>query len=166
MMMRKLIISFASLVLLSCIGWLVYTTLHRPTPDVIFKTIKNRDIALQDLRGQPVLINFWATDCPACLKEIPHLKALHHRYHKHGLEIIAVSMFYDPPSRVVAMSRAKNIPYNLALDLQGKHSLAFGHIRATPTTFLISPEGRIVYQTTGMFNVNTIETYLDKFLTS
>ncbi len=138
----------------------------KPAPDVSFKTISNKDIALNQLRGKPVLVTFWATDCAACIKEIPHLIALFQRYYQHGLEIIAVSMFYDPPSRVVAMSRAKNIPYNLALDLQGKHSLAFGHVRATPTTFLISPEVSIVYQTTGMFNVNTIEAYLDKFLTS
>ncbi len=136
----------------------------RSAPKVLFKTITNKRIALNDLRGQPVIISFWATDCPLCIEEIPQLIELYRQFHQRGLEIIAVAMYYDPPSHVVAMTRAKQLPYDIALDLTAEHSKAFGHVMLTPTTFLISPQGYIAMEKTGRFDLVTMKQMIEGML--
>ena len=58
-------------------------------------------------------------------------------------------MSYDKPSHVLSMRKARNIPYPVALDIHGAAAQAFGNVRLTPTSFLISPDGRIVSQKIG-----------------
>lgn len=134
------------------------------TPDIRFKTITNRVIDLKQLSGRTVLLNFWATDCPSCLQEIPLLIELHKRYHSRGLEIIGVSMYYDIPSHVVTISRELAIPYPLALDLKGEISQAFGRVQLTPTSVIISPQGTITFRKTGLFDAEALEKRIVKLL--
>ncbi len=124
------------------------TTLSQ-APPISLTTLTGERIALRSLRGRPLLVNFWATTCPACLEEIPQLIALHRDYAARGLQIIGISMDYDRPDWVIAMSRSLAIPYPLALDLQSDAAAAFGDVQAAPTTFLIAPDGRIVYHRAG-----------------
>ena len=65
-------------------------------------------------------------------------------------------MDYDPPNQVLAMSKARAIPYPIALDLQSDAAQAFGDVRLTPTSFLIAPDGRIVYRKTGEMDMAKI----------
>lgn len=154
------------LLLVSAFGfWLWQNAQPRMAPERTFKTITNQNVSLSDLRGKPVMVTFWATDCPACIKEIPHLIDLYRQFHKRGLEIIAIAMYYDPPSHVVEMSKLKQIPYHIALDLRAEHSKAFGDVMVTPTTFLISPQGKIILHKTGMFDMTTMKGKIEDFLT-
>lgn len=121
-------------------------------PDVTLTTLTGEKIALKHWRGKPAIVTFWATDCASCMREIPHLVDLYNEFHPRGLEMIAVAMAYDPPNHVVEMTRARQLPYHVALDLQSAHALAFGDVRFTPTTFLISPEGKIAEHTIGVFD--------------
>lgn len=130
-------------------------------PDVTFTTITGKKIVLKDLRGKPVIVTFWATDCPACIKEIPDLIDLYMQYHKQGLEIIAVAMYYDPPNHVVTMTKDRQLPYDIALDLKTKHAHAFGNVQLTPSTFLISPDGLIVLKKTGAFEPEEMKTRIE-----
>ena len=135
--------------------WLASLAMQRITaaaPEIIFTTITGKTVALRECRGKPVVVTFWATDCPSCMKEISHLLALYRQFHPDGLEMIAVAMAYDPPSHVVEMTRAKQLPYHVALDLNSAHALAFGDVRFTPTTFLITPEGKIAERSVGVFD--------------
>lgn len=123
-----------------------------PAPNITVTTIKGESISLASLKGQPLIVSFWATDCASCIEEIPHLIELYQQFHSQGLEIIAIAMYYDPPNHVVEMTRLKKIPYKVALDLKSHHAQAFGNVQLTPTTFLISPTGDIIMQKTGLFN--------------
>ena len=58
-------------------------------------------------------------------------------------------MDYDPPNQLLAMRNAKKIPYPIALDINADAARAFGNVRLSPTSFLIAPDGRIVYQKLG-----------------
>jgi len=58
-------------------------------------------------------------------------------------------MYYDPPSQVLAMRKARDIPYTIALDIHADAARAFGNVRLTPTAFMVAPDGRIVYRKTG-----------------
>ncbi len=140
-------------------------SLRNPTaPNITLTTLSGQRIALHSWRGKAVLVTFWATDCPACITEIPDLKTLYQRYHRQGLEMIAIAMYYDPPSHVVAMSRAKQLPYPVALDLKSLHARAFGGVDFTPTTFLISPKGQIVSRITGALDLETIQQRIQTLL--
>jgi thiol-disulfide isomerase/thioredoxin len=132
-------------------------------PDTTFSTITGQKITLSELRGKPVIVTFWATDCASCIKEIPHLIELYQRYHAKGLEIIAVAMAYDPPNHVIDMSKAQNLPYYVALDMQSDNAHAFGDVSLTPTTFLIAPDGSIALQKTGLFELTEMNTQLSLF---
>ena len=135
-----------------------------PAPASTFTTITGKKIELAKLQGHPVIITFWATDCAACIKEIPHLIALYNQFHPKGLEIIAIAMYYDPPSHVVTMTHAKQLPYNVALDLKAEHAMAFGQVSLTPTTFLISATGNIVFQKTGTFDLINMNQRLENLI--
>ncbi|WP_198242935.1 peroxiredoxin family protein [methane-oxidizing endosymbiont of Gigantopelta aegis] len=125
-----------------------------PVPDVVIQTIDNQRFNMRDFHGKPVIVTFWATNCPSCLKEIPDLLQLYREYHQQGLEIIAISMPYDIPSHVVALKRQMAIPYPLSLDLHGEINKAFGGVALTPTSFLIAPYGTIIWRKTGRFDID------------
>ena len=133
-------------------------------PDISFNTINGQKLSLHALRGKPVLLTFWATDCPGCIKEIPHLLALHRDYAAKGLTIVAVAMYYDPPENVIAMSKEKQLTYPIVLDKKAEISKAFGNIRLTPTNFLISPNGSIAMQKIGEFDETDMRKRLDKMM--
>lgn len=133
-------------------------------PNVTFTTITGNKIELKKQQGHPVIVTFWSTDCAACIKEIPHFIELHNDFHQKGLQIIAVAMYYDPPNHVLAMSKAKQLPYYVALDLKAMHAIAFGQVQFTPTTFLISPAGHIVMQKTGFFDMIEMKKQIKQYL--
>ncbi|MBL8252383.1 MAG: TlpA family protein disulfide reductase, partial [Candidatus Competibacter sp.] len=110
-------------------------------------------LTLEQLRGKPVLVTFWATTCPSCTEEIPHLVELYRELHPKGLEIIGVAMAYDPPDQVRAMVEQRQIPYPIVLDTQEHIARAFDDVRLTPTSVLISPEGRIAHYRLGLLDM-------------
>jgi len=133
-------------------------------PNISVNTISGEKIALSSLKGKPALITFWATDCPGCIKEIPHLKAIHADYAAKGVPIIAIAMKHDRPDHVIAMTEAKKLPYKIALDPMGDAAQAFGNVRLTPTTFLIAPDSSIAMHKLGVFNEDKMRKQLDKLL--
>ena len=145
-------------------GYTTFLSKPDPAPDVSFKTITNKTIHLKDLQGKIVLITFWASNCPSCLKEIADFKSLYQDYHQNGLEIIAIAMYYDRPNYVVDTSTAYEIPYDIVLDLKGKIATAFGDVTLTPTTFLLNPKGEIVFQTIGTFDLKAMQKRIESAL--
>ncbi|MDD1620643.1 MAG: TlpA family protein disulfide reductase [Methylococcaceae bacterium] len=141
-------------------AWYLQTQIPSVAPDATFKTIKGESIALADLKGKPVLVTFWATDCPACIEEIPHLISLHQQFSSRDLTIVAVAMDYDPPNHVLAMAEAKQIPYAIALDPTADLAKAFGNVQLTPTSFLINRNGMIVMQKVGAFDLPSLQEQL------
>jgi len=145
--------------------WLSPNLLTQAAPDVELQSIDGRKIRLQELQGNPVLITFWATTCPGCLEEQPHLVDLYNRLHEQGLEIIGIAMAYDPPNQVLALQKNRQLPYTIALDLDGSAAKAFDDVRLTPTSVLISPEGRIVYKKIGVLDMVKLEKTIQQMLT-
>ena len=154
MKIREALITLFAFALLGTLAYLWFAPAGLKTsPDISLMTIKGEEIQLASLRGKPLLVTFWATTCPGCIKEMPHLIELYDELAPEGLEIIGIAMDYDPPNRVLAMSKARNIPYPIALDIHADAARAFGNVRLTPTSFLIAPDGRIVYQKIGTINM-------------
>jgi len=125
-------------------------------PDITVVTTRGERIALAGMRGNPLLVTFWATTCPSCMKEMPELIDLYHELSPLGLKIIGIAMYYDPPNRVLAIQKSRSIPYTIALDIDAHAARAFGDVELTPTTFLIAPDGRIVYRETGLMDMDRL----------
>lgn len=157
MQIKNIIVILSLLGLIGVGIWFWQTQTSLAAPNVSFKTIKGESIDMRALKGKPVLVTFWATDCPGCIEEIPHLIKLHQQFSSQGLSIIAVAMDYDPPNQVLAMSAAKQLPYAVALDPTGGLAQSFGNVQLTPTTFLIDKTGNIVLQKTGVFDLTDMQ---------
>lgn len=136
-------------------------------PALQVQTTTGAMITLGGSSGQPMLVNFWATSCKTCLKEIPHLIEMYHQLHARGLQIIGVSVAYDPPIQVVDMIREKNIPYPVVFDLDKKIQHAFGMQKTvTPATILLDAQGRIVLQKLGIPDINVLYQQINTLLVS
>ena len=125
-------------------------------PELGLTTLQGKQLRFAELRGRPVLVTFWSISCPSCIEDIAELTALYKALAGRGLEIIAIAMPYDPPSHVLALSRSRQIPYPVALDIRGEAARAFGDVHLTPTTFVIAPDGRVREQHTGALDVERV----------
>lgn len=130
---------------------------RQPMPTVSFTDIDGAQHQLTDFKGKPILMIFWATDCPGCIKEMPELIALHDEYADKGLAMIGVAMPHDYPTQIKAMREQKGLPYLLTWDEKGNITTAFDNVRVTPTHFLISPEGEIVMRKIGALDIKQLE---------
>src|SRR5689334_2177659 len=136
-----LVLVTASLLLLVFYGGFMKVT---PAPSVTFTSLTGERIAMPELRGRVVLVNFWATDCPVCVKEMPRMVTTYNKYGKRGLEFIAVAMRHDPPNYVISYTEKNALPFKVALDPLGETAKAFGNVQLTPTTIVIDRHGNIV----------------------
>jgi len=118
---------------------------------------KAPNITVNDAQGQtidlsqpqkPILVNFWATSCPGCIAEMPHLAEMKNKLGDR-FELVAVSMDYDPEAQVQKFIQNNPYPFIFVSDKEGKIAKAFGDILLTPTSFLIAPNGNIVYKQIG-----------------
>jgi len=118
-------------------------------PQVQFRTLAGEKIMTSDLRGKVVLVNFWATSCVTCMAEMPKIVETYKKYKGQGFETVAVAMDYDPPNYVLAYAQQKQLPFRVALDVDGSVARGFGNVRLTPTTFIIDKRGRVIKQFLG-----------------
>ena len=126
-----------------------------------FVTLSGDRIKLRDLRGKAVLVNFWATTCPACVKEMPELSHIYERYRARGFEVVAVAMAYDPPEAVKAFVQKHALPFHVALDPEQNIANAFGGVEVVPTTYIIDTDGRVQSRTVGLIAAAKVSAYLD-----
>ena len=146
-------------------GALFYALMDRPgAPAVTFTTLEGKPIVLDELRGKVVLVNFWATSCPGCIKEMPDMVESYKLYRDRGFEIIAVAMSYDPPNYVLNFVQTRQLPFPVALDVDGAHARAFGNVQLTPTSFIIGKDGRILEQKLGELDFVRLNALLEREL--
>lgn len=159
---RKILIPLLAILLA---GLLVFAATRKAeVPDVRFTTLQGRQLTMQQLRGKVVLVNFWATTCPGCIAEMPGLIDTYQRYRERGFEVVAVAMSYDPPNQVDNYARAQQLPFPVALDIQGSLAAAFNDVKLTPTAFIIDKRGRIVRNIVGELDFNSLHAMLDQEL--
>lgn len=105
--------------------------------------------SLDDYRGSWVLVNFWATWCPPCRKEMPSLEHLYQVYRARGLRVLAVNQWEDPDHVFSYMGELNVFPgFPMLFDPQSRVSESWG-VHGLPTSFLVDPQGRIAYRAVG-----------------
>ena len=143
----------AKRVALLCVGIVVMVAVFvasmgvfevRNVPDVSVTTLNGEQFEIDSLNGSVVLVNFWATTCAVCVREMPKFAALFEKYRSRGFRTLAVAMPYDPPHRVIDYVAKTSLPFDVVLDIDGSVLRAFADVPGTPTSFLIDRRGRVV----------------------
>lgn len=160
----KLTGTIAALCAAAVAAWLYFASAPQPAPQVTFATLKGELIGTADLRGKVTLVNFWATSCVTCVKEMPQIAATFQQFQARGYETIAVAMEYDRPDYVLAYTERNRLPFKVALDARGEIAKSFGDIRLTPTTFIIDKRGNIVKRFLGEPDFASLHLLIDKLL--
>jgi len=124
--------------------------------NLTLKDLHGKPFTLSDYKGKVVLLDFWATWCPPCLKEIPGFIELYNTYQSRGLVVIGVSMD-ESTSDVKRFARRLKINYPILLGA-GRDDLvpAFGEL-PLPTSFVIARDGRICSKHDGLTSKEEVE---------
>jgi cytochrome c biogenesis protein CcmG, thiol:disulfide interchange protein DsbE len=110
-------------------------------PSLVLTTIDGGTFDLGKLHGKVVMVNYWATWCAPCRKEMPKLDTFYSRYHNRGLAIIGISIDFD---RDLAKARkvAGSVSYPTAL-VKAISEDGFGTPKSVPITWIIDTDGRV-----------------------
>ncbi len=147
-------------------GWLaiVRHTAPEPAPQVDYILLDGQKLNTAQLKGQVVLVNFWATSCAACVAEMPEIMATHEKFSHRGYQTLAVAMAYDPPAYVADFAEKRKLPFGVAIDNTGNIARGFGDVKLTPTSFLINKRGEIVKRYVGAPDFAALHTLVEQLL--
>lgn len=121
----------------------------RKAPDWVLKDVDGRDVKASDFKGKVVIVDFWATWCPPCRKEIPHYIAMQEKYRERGLVILGFSMDDLPPAEVKSFGEMMKTNYPLIMANETVAE-AFGGYEGLPTAFAIDRSGNIRHVKLGL----------------
>jgi len=119
----------------------------RQTADFTLTDLQHKTWTLSQMRGEVVLVNFWATWCPPCRKEMPDLEALYERFKDQKLVILAISD--EESGKVSPFIADRKITYPVLLDPDSKVHKQF-EVEGIPKSFVYDREGKLVAQSVDM----------------
>jgi peroxiredoxin len=137
------------------------------TTDFTLRDLAGKTHSLADWRGKVVLLNFWATWCPPCRREIPLFIELQRRYAKQGLQIVGISV--DSPEAIARYWQEMHINYPLLIADETTFELmaAYGNRNGgLPYSVLIAADGRVAGVKIGAYDREELETSLKPHLTA
>jgi thiol-disulfide isomerase/thioredoxin len=120
-----------------------------PAPDFKLQDMDGKLHTLKEYKGKVVLINFWATWCPPCIREMPSLEKLYQKLRGQPFIMLAINQWEDEERVFEFMGQLEVIPtFPILFDPQSKVSAAFG-VQGLPSSYIIDKQGRIVYRAKG-----------------
>lgn len=129
---------------------------------VLERMLSDETIELEELKGKGVMINFWATYCEPCKKEMPHMEELYAEYEEKGIEIVAVSV--DKNSMVIEdFYNRLNLSFPLVHDKNGTVMDRY-QVVPLPTSYFINPDGTIERVVKGPLTLEKLEGYFKEIL--
>jgi cytochrome c biogenesis protein CcmG, thiol:disulfide interchange protein DsbE len=136
--------------------------LHKPAPRFVRTSLDGRPFDLAALKGQVILLTFWATWCEPCQEEMPRFIDWQTSLGPHGLQIVAVSMD-DDTATVRALTAQHGVNYPVVMG-DAKLARQYGGILGLPVTFLIDRRGRVAAMFKSETDLNTMERTLRRLL--
>ena len=124
-------------------------------------------ISLADYQGKVLIVDFWGTWCPPCLREIPHFVKLHAAYKDQGLEIVGVNYERGDPDgfaeKIKSAIQQRGITYSCAIgDRPTREQVP--NLNAFPTTLFIDPSGTVRLKVVGYHDYEFLETIVKELL--
>ena len=135
---------------------------NRPAPDFTLTLSDGRVVRLSDFRGQPVVINFWASWCAPCRAEAPTLEEAQVRYADRGVVILGINL-WDSQEAAAEFRKVYGQTYPSGPDPNGKIAIEYG-VSGIPETFFITPEGTVAAKFVGPLALDTMESLLREML--
>jgi thiol-disulfide isomerase/thioredoxin len=135
---------------------------NSPVPDFTFPSLDDRTVATKELRGNVVVINFWASWCGPCRLEAPGLRWVSSHYRREGVRFVGVDE-RDDPAAAREFQRAFHIPYASAFDPSGRLTDDF-RVVGLPTTVVVDAEGTMRYRFTGYLTRDVLEAAVNDVL--
>ncbi|HXY70338.1 MAG TPA: TlpA disulfide reductase family protein [Gemmatimonadales bacterium] len=132
-------------------------------PALALDMLDGRPLALKDLQGQVVLVNFWASWCPPCRAEMPGFQKEYDARRGQGFTVVGISTDEIPRPKVATFLREHGISYPVAMATP-EAVAAFGGVASLPTSFLIDRRGRLRYAVHGLFAPAALRAAVDRLL--
>ena len=134
-----------------------------PAPSFTARTFDGKVTRLSDLKGRPVVLDFWATWCRPCRASMPHLSTMQERYRSRGLVVIGLAVDDGDPGRVRTFVDKLGVQFKVAM--ADEHVLDdYGPIRSIPTTFFIDRRGQVVRRLVGYIDEETLDGYVQEIV--
>ena len=173
---RKLALAISALVIIGFLGVLIWgmlnkqpitglsgiTRVNRPAPGFILTTFKGTRISMEDLRGKPVVINFWASWCPPCRIEAPLIEKTWRAYKNRGLIFLGVNI-QDRKEDALNYIREFHITYPNGPDPTGEISIDYG-VSGLPVTFFVSRKGEVVRRWVGAIEKRALNSSIEEIM--
>jgi cytochrome c biogenesis protein CcmG/thiol:disulfide interchange protein DsbE len=126
-----------------------------PAPDFTLTLLNGKEIRLRDLKGRPVVVNFWASWCyPACWNEAPRLEATWQRYKDQGVVLIGI-IYQDTETTARDFIAEHGKTYPNGMDVQSRIAIEYG-VFGIPETFFVDREGKLVHKHIGEISMETL----------
>ena len=127
-------------------------------PRFTLRNLKGNLEGLDDHLGKVIIVNFWATWCTPCVKEMPSFENLYRRFRSKGLTILAVSLDKSSSSKVQEFADKYKLSFPVLLDTDGVAEKLYPSF-AIPFTYVVDKQGRVVARVDGGKNWESIETF-------
>jgi DsbE subfamily thiol:disulfide oxidoreductase len=133
-----------------------------PAPEFTLPDLKGNSVTLSELRGQRILLNFWATWCGPCKAEIPHLINAHLNNADQGFQVVTIA-YQETAEQVDAFTKDAGYPFVMLVDEMGSVSYDY-RIVGLPTSYFINEEGIIVSRFIGPMNAQILSQHMSKLM--
>ena len=135
----------------------------KSAPSFTLQDLNGKTVSLSDFKGKVVVLDFWATWCPPCVKEIPHFIELYEQYKDQGFAMVGISVDREGIGVVESFARKYKINYPILMN-DGRVANAYGGITGIPTTFVIDRAGNIRRKYIGYRDKAVFEADIKAFL--
>ncbi len=132
-------------------------------PPFTLPDLNGKEVSLSDFKGKVVFLNFWATWCPPCRREIPSFIELINKYGDDGFVVLGVAVDPREFEKVKPFAEQIGINYPVVYDKKGVSQM-YGGIRSIPTTFVINRDGKVVQRIVGSRPKQVFESIIKQWL--
>jgi len=163
---------FLFLLMVGLIAWALYQSLNdeqsaRPevgdqAPDFTLTTLDGKERSLKDLRGKAVMINFWATWCEPCRKEMPAMQKVYEKYKDKGFEIVAINIA-ETDVAAASFARQYGLTFPIWMDREREVTQLY-KIGPIPSSFFVDPDGNITQRYEVPFDIHRLEATIQPIL--
>ncbi|RST77125.1 TlpA family protein disulfide reductase [Siminovitchia acidinfaciens] len=127
-------------------------------PDFELATLSGETVKLSDYRGKKVILNFWATWCPPCRAEMPHMQSFYEKNKDKGIEIVAVNLtsMDNGKMQIDKFKKEYGLTFDILLDEDGDIGMQYQAF-TIPTSYIIDTNGKIAQKIVGPMDEPTME---------